>query len=84
LRDKPSSGFSIHKNTASLLSTVKAENNNTDAFSLQLSCEDCTHCHRVKTWEDIKQVLVVATVATAGWDPIVLRREQLNDQYIGK
>jgi hypothetical protein len=34
-------------------------------------------------WANIKQVRVIAAVAAAGWDPVVLRMEQLNGLDIG-
>jgi hypothetical protein len=49
-----------------------------DALSWQPCQEECTHCHKVKAWADIKQVRAVA----AGWDLATLRMEQLNDPDI--
>jgi hypothetical protein len=43
---------------------------------------ECTHCHKVEVWADVKQVGAVAAVVAAGWDPAAFRIEQLNDQDI--
>jgi hypothetical protein len=42
----------------------------------------CTHCYKVEVGADVKQVLGIAAVAAAGWDPGALRTE-LNDKDIG-
>jgi hypothetical protein len=41
--------------------------------------DECTHCHRVEARTDIEQVWAIAAVAAAGWEPVTLRTEQLND-----
>jgi hypothetical protein len=59
------------------------KHNNADAHSRQPCQEECTQCHKVEAWAEIKQVRAIAAVATAGWDPATLRTEQLNDPDIG-
>jgi hypothetical protein len=41
------------------------------------------HCYKVEAGADIKQIRLIAAVATAGWDPATMRMEQLNDPAIG-
>jgi hypothetical protein len=43
----------------------------------------CTESHKVEDRADVKQVRDIVAVAAAGWDSVVLIKEQLNDQYIG-
>jgi hypothetical protein len=45
--------------------------------------EECTHCHKVEAGAYVKQIRAIAVVAGAGWDPVALRTEQLNDPDIG-
>jgi hypothetical protein len=54
-----------------------------DALSRRPCQEECNHCQKVEARAVSKQVRSIAAVATAGWDPATLRREQLADPHIG-
>jgi hypothetical protein len=51
--------------------------NNADALSWWPCQEECTHCHTVEAWADVKQVRAIAAVAAAAL------RKELNYQDIG-
>jgi hypothetical protein len=59
------------------------KHNNADAPPRRPCQEECTHCHKAEARADVERVRAIAAVAAAGWDPAALRREQLNDHYIG-
>jgi hypothetical protein len=58
------------------------KHNNADALIWRPYREECIHSHKVYAWADVKQVQGIVAVATVGWDPATLRREQLNNQDI--
>jgi hypothetical protein len=43
---------------------------------------ECIRWHKVEALVDVKRVRAIVAVASAGWDPAALRREQLNDHHI--
>jgi hypothetical protein len=59
------------------------KHNNADALSRRPCKEECTHCNKVETWADVKQVRAITALPAVGWDPVTLRTEQLNDPDIG-
>jgi hypothetical protein len=59
------------------------KHNNADAHSRWPCQEGCSHCQKVEAKAEAKQVRAIAAVAADGWDPIALRREQLDDTDIG-
>jgi hypothetical protein len=64
-------------------STVKATTQKSGALSRRPCQEECTHCHKVQTPADLKQVQAIASGVAAGWDPATLRMYKLNHQDIG-
>jgi hypothetical protein len=56
---------------------------NADDLSRRPCEEECTHCHKVEAGAYVKQIRAIAVVAAAGWDPVALRTDQLNDPDIG-
>jgi hypothetical protein len=44
---------------------------------------ECTRCHKVEAWADVKHVRAILAIAAAGRDPAALRIEQLNDPSTG-
>jgi hypothetical protein len=52
---------------------------NADGLSRRPCQEECTHCHKVEVRADVEQVRAIAAVVAAGWDPVALRTEQLNN-----
>jgi hypothetical protein len=59
------------------------KHNNADDLSRRPCQEECTHCHKVESRAYVKQIRAITIVAGAGWDPVALRMEQLNDPDIG-
>jgi hypothetical protein len=56
---------------------------NADALSRRPCQEGCSHCQKVEAKAEAKQVRAIATVAADGWDPVALRKEQLDDPDVG-
>jgi hypothetical protein len=59
------------------------KHNSADALSRRPCQEGCTHCQKVEAKAEEKQVRAIAAVAADGWDPVALRREQLDDTDVG-
>jgi hypothetical protein len=59
------------------------KHNNADCLSRQPCHEECTHCQEVEARADVKQVRAITTIATAGWDTVALKTEQLKGLNIG-
>jgi hypothetical protein len=59
------------------------KHNNAAALSRRLCQEEWTNCHKVEEEAYVKQIRAIAVVAGAGWDPVALRTDQLNDPDIG-
>jgi hypothetical protein len=59
------------------------KHNNADALSRRPCQEGCSHCQKLEAWAEVKQVRAIAAVAADGWDPVALRREQLEDPDVG-
>jgi hypothetical protein len=51
------------------------KHNNADALSRRSCEEECTHCHKVETRADVKQVRAIAALHAAGWGPVALKKE---------
>ncbi|PNF33868.1 hypothetical protein B7P43_G07231 [Cryptotermes secundus] len=59
------------------------KHSNADALSRRPCQEKCAHCHKVETRTEVKQIRAIGTLPAAGWDPVTLREEQLEDTDIG-
>jgi hypothetical protein len=59
------------------------KHNNADALSRRPCKEEFTHCHKVETRADVKQVRAIAALPAVGLDSVTLRTEPLNDPDIG-
>jgi hypothetical protein len=65
------------------LDTDKAESTTTPTVFQDDPAKKSAHIATVEARADVKQVRNIATVAAAGWEPVALRTEQLNDTDIG-
>jgi hypothetical protein len=70
-------GSSAFKNTNLIPNIVKA-----DALSRRPCQEECTHCHKIELYADIKQIRATSTLPAADWDLLVLKTEHPNDTDI--
>jgi hypothetical protein len=58
------------------------KHNSADAPSQRPCQEECEHCQKVEARAEVKQMRAIASVAADGWDPTVIRRNQMKDHDV--